>query len=408
VVVDIAGTRLLDPSVIEDPYPFYRDLHEHAPVWLVPGTQVVIVSSFALVSEAVGRVEDFSSNLQALLYRDEHGLPGVFSFGAAGGGGVLATADPPAHTLHRSVVFPELMAKRMAALEPEILDLAAECVKRAVDAKRFDFMAEIGNLVPITVISRLIGFSESDPHVLLSAAADSTAMFGATVSEEELWTLVARTGEISGWIAGQVMDAANHPSDDTLLGTIARGIEAESLRIDEGVVILHTLLSAGGESTTSLLGNAVRLLAEQPELQEQLRQQPELIPAFAEEVLRLESPFRYLTRSVPKDTTLGGVDIPQGATMLLFWGAANRDESEYERADEVVLDRPAPRHHVAFGRGIHLCVGAPLARLEARAVLTTLLEHTSDITLDPARPPKRIESLLVRRHDRLPVQVASR
>jgi cytochrome P450 family 144 len=401
----IPGTLLLEPAVIEDPYPFYARLRTEAPVWQVPGTDVVIVSSFAMVAEATSRVEDFSSNLLALLYRDERGLPGLLSFGD--GGGVLATADPPFHAVHRSVVFPELVALRMAALEDEIVDIAGGCLSRAVDHDRFDFMADIGNLVPITVISRLIGFPEGDPQLLLRAASDSTAMFGGMVSRDELQTMVARTGEIGAWIAGQLATAASQPGDQ-LLGTIARGIDDGALRVDEGIVILHTLLSAGGESTTGLLGNAVRILAEQSDLQEHLRAQPQLIPAFVEEVLRLESPFRYLTRSVPANTALGGVDIPAGATMLVFWGAANRDPDEYDDPDDVVLEREVPRHHVAFGRGIHYCVGAPLARLEGRIVLAALLEHTSSITLDAEEPPQRVESLLVRRHARLPVHVVPR
>ena len=111
----------------------------------------------------------------------------------------------------------------------------------------------------------------------------------------------------------------------------------------------------------------VRLLAEHPDLQEHLRQTPEQIPAFVEEVLRLEPPFRYHMRVTPKDTTLGVVDIPADATVLLLWGAANRDASVFERPDEIDLQRQVPRRHVAFGRGIHHCVGAPLARIEARA-----------------------------------------
>jgi cytochrome P450 len=176
----------------------------------------------------------------------------------------------------------------------------------------------------------------------------------------------------------------------------------------EATGILHTLLSAGGESTTSLLGNAVRILAENPDLQERLRRNPEQIPTFVEEALRLEPPFRYHMRSVPKDTTLGGVDIPAGATVLLLWGAGNRDAAEFERPDEIDLQRPVPRLHMAFGRGIHHCVGAPLARVEARNVLTVLLERTSSITLDPEHPPQWVNSLMVRRHEQLPVRLIAR
>jgi cytochrome P450 len=152
----------------------------------------------------------------------------------------------------------------------------------------------------------------------------------------------------------------------------------------------------------------VGLLAEHPELQEHLRRNPEQIPRFVEEALRIESPFRYQMRSVPKDTSLGGVDIPADATLLLLFGAANRDDAEFERPDEVDLHRKVPRLHLAFGRGIHHCVGAPLARIEARVVLTVLLERTASITLDPGRTPRWVNSLMVRRHEQLPLRLVAR
>ena len=118
---DIPGELLLDPQVLDDPYPFYRRLREEAPVWGVPGTEVFTVSTFELVAEAANRVEDFSSNMKCLLYRDDTGLPARFDFGE--GGQALATADPPLHAIHRDAVFPELVAKRMEALEPDIVEL---------------------------------------------------------------------------------------------------------------------------------------------------------------------------------------------------------------------------------------------------------------------------------------------
>jgi cytochrome P450 family 144 len=401
---EIPATLLLDPKVIEDPYPFYRELHRLAPVWQVPGTGVFVVSSFALLEEAARRVEDFSSNMHCLLYRSEDGLPERLSFGAMGIQ-TLATADPPLHTVHKHAVFPEFVGKRMALLEPEIAGLAARYIERALDNRNVDFMTAIGNLIPITMISRLIGFRNSDLDRLLQAAFDSTSLLGSRLSLQQLQELMARSGDIQTWIADQLATAANEPGED-ILTSIGHGVQAGALSAYEGVIIMQTLLSAGGESTTSLLGNAVRLMADHPDLQQRLRQRPDLVPNFAEEALRLESPFRYLMRSVHKDTALGGVDIPAGATVLLFWGAANRDPTEFKHADEIQLDRP--RRHVAFGRGIHTCVGAPLARLEARIVLTVLLEHTSNITLDPDQPPRWVDSLQVRRHERLPVQLVPR
>jgi cytochrome P450 len=406
VTVRIPGTLLLDPEVIEDPYPFYRQLQMHAPVWRVPDREVFTVSSFALLADAVARFDDFSSNMRALLYRDEEGLPGRLSFGDAGVD-ALATADPPDHKTHRNVVFSELVAKRMAAFEPEIEDTADRCLGRALNREAFDFMAEVGNIVPITLVSRLIGFPDSDLDMLLRAAFDSTSMLGATSSLSQLNALVARIGEIESWIANHVTAAIGQPDAD-ILGAVARAIDAGVFTVHEASVVLHTLLSAGGESTTSLLGNAVRLLAENRDLQERLRGEPDLVPAFIEEALRLESPFRFLMRFVPEATSLGGTDIPSGATVLLLWGAANRDPAEFEDPNVVDLDRPMLRRHLAFGRGMHYCVGAPLARLEARIVLGMLLERTSSITLDAANAPRRVESLMVRRHEQLPLRVAPR
>ena len=405
---EIPGTLLLDPAVLEDPYPFYDRLRREAPVWRVPGTDVFVVSSFAAVSEVVGRVEDFSNNVLRLLYQDEHGLPQQLSFGDASFQ-ALASADPPRHTVHRRTVFPDLVARRMLDLEPDVDQIATRCIQQLVARGHGDFMADVANVVPITMISQLIGFHDSDPQRLLQAAFDSTLMIGVTMTLDELQDLVAKSDDIGSWIGEQLTAAeTGEADDDVLLGTIARGVADGAMTHQEGVIILHTLLSAGGESTTSLLGNAVRILAEHPDLQRQLRDDPTLVSAFVEEAVRLESPFRYLLRSVPADTTLGGVDIPADATLLLFWGAANRDPDEFDRPDDVILDREVPRHHVAFGRGIHHCVGAPLARLEARVVLTRLLAGTSSITLDPGQPPRRVESLLVRRHETLPVIVAPR
>jgi cytochrome P450 len=402
----IDETLLLDRSVIENPYPFYRRLHAEAPVWEIPGSGVFAVSTFELLAEATSRVEDFSSNIGCLLYRDDAGLPCRLSYGDVGVQ-ALATADPPAHALHRNTVFPELVAKRMEELEPAVVDLASELVAGALDAGTVDFMETIGNLVPITMISRLIGFRDSNLNQLLRAAFDSTAMLGSTLSLDELNEHIGRTGEIQAWIARQLAAAAEDPGAD-LLGAVARGVATGVFTDVQGNVILHTLLSAGGESTTSLLGNAVRILAEDPQLQQHLREHPERLPMFVEEALRLEAPFRYLMRSAPRDTSLGGIDIPADATVLLLWGAANRDAAEFEHPDEVDLERRAPRHHVAFGRGMHYCVGAPLARMEARNVLSVLLDRTSSITLDPNAPPRWVNSLMVRRHEELPVQLIPR
>ena len=279
--LSIPATALLDPRVIDDPYPFYRRLHAEAPVWRVPGTKVVVVSSHDLLTEATARVEDFSSNMKCLLYKDDDGLPEQLPFDDMSQQ-TLVTADPPEHTLHRRTVFPEVVAKRMVALEPGIRDLAVGCVQRAVDAGRMDFMATVANPVPITVVNDLVGFRDSDPLVLLQAAFDSTAMLGSLVTLADLDGLIVRIEAVQAWIRQQ-METVRADSDsdadrdsDNVLGTIAGGVEAGTFSEDEATMMLHTLLGAGGETTSSLLGNAAVILAEDPHLQQRLREQPEL------------------------------------------------------------------------------------------------------------------------------------
>jgi cytochrome P450 len=397
----LTASMLLDPAVLQEPYDFYATLREEAPVWRVPGTEVVVISSFALLSEAVTRTEDFSSTMTCLLYRDSDGLPARLSFGDAATP-TLAAADPPLHTTHRRAVFPELVARRMRTLEDDIRALSASTVAKALREKNFDFMATIGNVVPITVVAQLIGFRDIEPMQLLEAAFDSTTMVGGTMSLDELNALVTRTGIIQAWITDQVRNVRD-AEDDGILLAVRRALDAGILQMGEVTTILHTLLSAGGESTTSLLGNAVRMLAENPELQKALRAQPERLDLFIEEALRLESPFRQMLRSVPRDTTLGGVDIPADSTALLMFAAGNRDPAQFDNPDSVDLTRGSPKRHLAFGHGIHFCVGAALARIEARAVLRAVLEQTRDFALDPDHQPEWVDSVLVRRHQQLHV-----
>lgn len=401
----IDGALLLDRAVVDEPYDFYRRLVSEAPVWRVPDTAIVVVSSHDAVTEVVSRTADFSSNLRALLYRGASGRPELLPFDV--GLQTLAVADPPMHTAHRRTVFPELVARRMSALRPDVEALARDHLTRALARPTFEVMDELANAIPIRIVSGLIGFSSADPAQLLAAAFDSTDLLAATRPLEHVHAAMARSAESMTWIAEQLEQAIDHDGDG-ILGVIGTAVREGRLEFGEGLVILHTLLSAGGESTTSLIGNAIHMLASDPDLQTRLRAQPELIEPFIEEALRLESPFRHHLRHATRATEIRGVPIAAGSTLLLLWGAANRDPAEYDRPDDVVLDRPAPKHHLAFGRGIHFCVGAPLARLEAQIVLTELLARTDRLALDAARAPVRVDSLMVRRFASLPVVATPR
>ena len=397
--------QLLDPATLDDPYPFYRQLVAEAPVWRIPGTAVVLVSSFDAIAEVVNRTGDFSSNLLGLLYRNDDGTPGVAPFDP--GIQALATADPPVHAGHRGAIFPELVAKRMNTLRDEIGALAEHFVGDAVATGRVEAMAALANPIPIRVVSKLIGFQDEDPDQLLELAFSSTAMLAATGPLDHQLAAMESSMDSIGWIVGQVDAAVAGAPADGILAVVADAVNAGDLEVTDAFSVMATLLSAGGESTTSLLGSALHHLATHPDLQAELRADPDALTPFIEEVLRLESPFRYHLRHAPTATELRGVEVPAGAAVVLLWGAANRDPAEYDHPDDLRLDRKAPRHHVGFGRGIHLCVGAPLARLEATVILGEVLRRTAHIELDPDDPPVLEHSLVVRRHKRLPLRLTA-
>ena len=236
--------------------------------------------------------------------------------------------------------------------------------------------------------------------MLLETAYSSLGLTGGTKTLEELGMSRLRIDEISAWMESQ-LDGRDGNGTEDLLDAVKHAVDTAQLTKREGVITMITLLSAGGESTASLLGNAARILAERPDLLAQLRNDMSLLPAFVEEAARLESPFRHHLRSVPRDTELGGVTIPAGSTVLLMWGAANRDPVKFPNPNELSLARR--QHHVTFGHGIHLCVGSTLARMEARVVLTAMLARDRFPALSKHREPEWEYSLQVRRHRLLPM-----
>jgi cytochrome P450 len=402
-----APGALLDPGTIQDPDPFRAWLRTHAPVYRVPGTSLHLVATWDLVTEALGRVDDFSSNLHALLYTGDDGRPALFDMTALGANvQTLATADPPAHTLHRRAVFPSLVERKMRAVEGYARAVAADLVERAVCAGRFDATRGLADPLPMTVLAEVLGLrmDEVDVDDLLAWAFDGTALLAGTNTLARMAELQDRAAEAGLFLADQLARATPDP-DTGVLGAVAKGVGDGLLTLDEAVGTLVILLSAGGESTSSLIGSAIRILAEDADLQAALRDDLDLVPTFVEEVLRLEPPFAGHYRSVRRPTELGGVALEPGDSLFLMWSSANRDPAHFAAPDELRLDRANPRDHLGFGRGIHHCVGAPLARMETRVVLEELLLATRRFALDLERPPRYVESILVRRHTHLDLVV---
>ena len=403
-----AGADWISPALLEHPYPHFAWLRRHAPVHEVGRSRVFLVASWALVEEALAS-PDFSANLTGVLVRGADGEPEQFAFGGIGdANAVLATADPPAHDVHRRIVQPVLAAGRVAALEGFARALAVRRLAPFLAAGGGEFTRAVADPVPSEMISRLLGFPEADLPDVMEWAMQGGAILAGTIGRSELGALMQASGRLVTYLterfAAACADAAlrrGAPALDALLAAVEEGALGPRQAIGIGVV----LVGAAGESTASLLGSAVRLLAERPELQARLRREPARLAAFIEEAVRLESPVRGHFRAVVRPARLGGVRLEPGDRLLLLWASANRDAARFERPDELDLGRRHPRDHLGFGRGIHFCVGASLARLEARVILEELLARTRSFALDPARPPAHVPSLFVRRLAHLDLHV---
>jgi cytochrome P450 len=398
---------LLDPRTVEDPYPFYAALREHAPVYCVPGTGVYLVSRRQQIEEVLDRQNDFSANLTGVLMTGASGRPEVFDltrFGSAVD--AIANADEPSHSVHRRLVLPSLSQKGVTALETTLRRWAIERIDSLVAEGGGDFVDRVANPIPTRAMAHVVGLPLEDADRLLEWAMAGTEILAGTTTPERMGTIAIKTAEMAAYLGGQLRRAMDAPEDQPVPGVIAdlaRGVDEGLISGHDGVSILIVLAGAGGESTSSLTGSAARLLANLPELQRELRASPRLIPDFVEEAVRLESPFRGHYRVARRDTQLGGVDLHEGARVMLLWAAANRDPETFENPDVVDIRRPNPSAHIAFGRGIHFCVGARLARLEVRIILEELLARTRSFSLDPDHPPHYVSSIFVRRHATLPL-----
>jgi cytochrome P450 len=402
---------LFDSEVLEQPYSYYAQLREGDPVHLIEGTNAYLVSRLDLIQEVVANPHIYSSQSSEFLYLNESKRPGLRSPGYSGGGdvempGVLATADPPAHGRQRKILSGLLSAGAINAREEEFRTLINSALEIKLASDRVEWMAEIAEPLPMVIVARLLGVAEAAAPALKEQGYASVEQIGGFVSEERSHLLLQKMMEL-GPVIEAYADARSSeiPDPSTVIGVCAKAVAVGELDDMEAFGILGILLAAGGESTTSLLGTAVRILAERPELQARLRSDPELIPNFVEEACRLDPPFRGHYRQVAIDTNLGGVDVPARSRLVLLWPAANRDESLCAKPDELDLLRTNPRHHLGFGWGIHLCVGAPLARLEARLVLEELLARTSSFSIERGEELRHHKSLMVRRLVTLPLEI---
>jgi cytochrome P450 len=407
-------SAIVDPAeffgddAIQNPYPLYARLRAEGGIHRVGDSGFYLVSSWAAVSEAATRPADFSSNLTGpITYSPQRGVAPLPMDGLGGPTHILATADDPPHAVHRKLMVGQFTAKRVRGLESLIVETFEKLWGAASSGPEssettVEWMDAVANRLPMMIVARLIGVPDDDSDQLARWGYASTQLLDGLLSEEQVNASMASLGELNSYIVERLAAANDEPCDD-LIGVLATACKGGQLERFTAQMILISLFSAGGESTASLLGTAVDILAADADLQRRLRDDPTLLGPFVEETLRLEPPFRAHHRHVVVDTALAGTPLPRDSRLLLLWGAANRDPAQFTDPDTFRLDRPATKGHMTFGKGLHFCLGAPLARLEAVTVLRLLLERTT--WFDAQAVGLWLPSVLARRRESLRLSV---
>lgn len=287
------------------------------------------------------------------------------------------------------------------ALEADVDEILAPRLRALVDAGGGDWIRAVATPLPVLMIGRVLGLPEDDADRLTGWSDSGVELLSGLAGADRMTELAADIFAFMGYLR-EHLESARHTPTGSLTDLVATAWRDGALSADEATSMLLQLVTAGSESTTSLIGSATRLLAADPALQSRVRADPGLIASLVEEAIRLESPFRGHFRVTTRATELGGVHLPAGARLTLVWGAANRDDDAFDRADTLDLERPAAKAHMAFGRGIHFCVGAHLARMEAAREIRALVDATENVALAEGEPAY-VPSMFVRRLARLPL-----
>ncbi|MCV7100207.1 cytochrome P450 [Mycobacterium palustre] len=381
-----------DRSVVDDPYPYYEYLREQGPVWRDPRSGLVAVTGYNELAAVYRDHQTFSSINSSL-----GPFPLPFSHDGRDIGEQIETHraqfpmsehlvsfDPPRHTAHRSLLNGLFTPKRLKENEAFMWRLADRLIDEFIGDQRCEFLSAYGQPFPLLVIADLLGVPEQD-HPMFRAL-----LAGGGPTADQPWVTSDDNGSVDmnplsyldKWFTGYIEDRRANPRDDILTQLASAEFPDGSLPPVVDVVRIATFLFiAGHETTAKLLTGSMRVLAERPELQNMLRDSPERVPNFVEEMLRFEGPIKSDFRMTRVATTLAGVELPAGTTVMLLPGAANRDPDHFVCPAEFHADRPNARHNVSFGRGVHSCPGGPLARIEARVSIERLLERTADLRI---------------------------
>ena len=357
---------LFNDDMRRNPYPMYEQLRSASPMH-VAAQDVWLVLDYDGVKRALHDHESFSSNVG--------GTRGVeFEW--------LLFMDPPRHTKLRAIISRAFTPRSIAALEPRIRELARGLIDQALAKQVVDVEAELAAPLPIMVIGEMLGLPTSEWKRIerwsdaIMGLAD-TIMGSAAEGEAASAAFERVNAEMAEYLATLVAARRANPSDDLLARLVAAEVDGERLSELELLRFFQLLLAAGAETTTNLIDNALVSLIDHPEQFARLRAEPARVPAMLEEVLRFRSPAQAIFRATRQPVELAGKTIPQGKMVLAMLGAANRDPKQFADAQRFDIARD-PNPHLAFGHGMHFCLGAALSRLEARVVFEELVPRIKD------------------------------
>lgn len=375
-----AAQRLLDP------FDAYRHMRETAPVAFDPAHHLWSVYRYDDVQRVLSEYITFSS-----------------AYGRGSGserdplGASMISTDPPRHRQLRTLVTQAFTPRTVAQLEPRIQAIVDDLLDPIVPTGQMDVIADLAYPLPVIVIAELLGIPTAD-RARFKQWSDAvvTGSRAAEISGHDL------QAEMSAYFIQLIEERRAAPRDDLISALLAAQIDGQHLSQVELLGFCALLLVAGNETTTNLIGNAILCLDEHPDALGLLRAQPNLLPGAIEEVLRYRSPVQSMFRATIRDAEMGNQTVPAGQPVIAWIGSANRDPAQFPDPDRFDIAR-VPNRHLAFGQGIHFCLGAPLARLEARLALGAMLTRLPRLRRDRTVPLEPLESFIVYGVKRLPI-----
>ncbi len=393
---DITKVNMVSPEVLECPYPYYKRVREEAPVHQTP-LGFWAVSRYEDVLSVVRNPEMFSSLAQSNSFVTTP-PPEVIEIAKEGYPRVntLLSNDPPSHTQFRNLVNKAFLPKRVAQLEDSIRKITNDLIDAFINDGKVDLVEQFAVGVPLTVIADALGVDRADMPKFKKWSDDSVAPLSGMLTPERQIECAHSRIEFQNYMVDRVHEREANLRDDLLSDLVQARFDSgeragEGMTMAEMLDVIAQLLVAGNETTTKLIAAATLMLIENPEQMAKVRADHSLIPNLVEEALRMEAPVQMLPRFTKDDVEVGGVAIPKGSVVMVMYGCANRDGAKYPNPDMFDIERDNARTQMAFGQGPHFCVGAALARSEARIAFELLLSRLNNIALASVDTPTHRE-----------------